>query len=480
MSWRDLLQKRAVVYGGSSAAAVLLVAGILVVVGLLAHRFSYRWDLTQDRSQSLTAVSRALLPEVKDPLAMTAFFPEGQAERQRAKEFLEMYARANRQISFRLVDPEREPLKAKEAGYRYPGNVLLEYQGRRQMADKANEEGITNAIRRLLKPEVKKLYFLTGHGERSLKDGGRNGLSGAQKALENEGYQLEDLNLLTKAEVPEDAAVVAVIGPSKPLFANEVAALKTYLHRGGRILLLLAPFQDGGLKDWLTGYGVELNNGIILDMNQLTQAIGASAIMPLAMQYGPHRITRDFTNVVTIYPLARPLILKPGVKDVTLLPLVTTTNTSWEKMGQEWMKSGKANYHPQTDKKGPFTLAALAEIKLEPGKAEKKAEKGKAPPKPAKKEGKEEKTYLVVFGDVDFATNAYFNLSGNGDLFLNTLNFLGSEEQQIVVRREQGQAQPLMLKGWQGWYLFLISLVALPLIMLAAGVRAYLRRRGQK
>ena len=476
MSWRDLLQKRALVYGGSSAAAVILVAGILVVVALLGNRFSYRWDLTNDSSQSLTAMTRALLTEVKDPLAMTAFYPEGQAERQRSKEFLQMYAYTNRQISFRLVDPEREPLKAKEAGYRYPGNVLLEYQGRRQMADKADESGITNAIRKLLKPEVKKIFFLTGHGEKSLQDGGRSGLGAAKQALENEGYQLEDLNLLTKAEVPQDAAVVTVAGPSKSLFPNEVSALKAYLDRGGRILLLLAPFHDAGLKDFLTGYGVDLDNGMILDMNQVTQAIGASAIMPLAMQYGPHRITRDFTNVVTIYPLARPLILKPGVKDVTLLPLVTTTNTSWEKMGPEWMKGGKATYDPQTDKKGPFTLAALAEIKPEPGKEA----KGKTPPKPAKKEGAENQTYLVVFGDVDFATNAYFNLSGNGDLFLNTMNFLGSEEKQIVVRHEERKAQPLILKGWQGWFLFLTSLVALPLIMLVAGVRAYLRRRGQK
>jgi len=328
----------------------------------------------------------------------------------------------------------------------------------------------------LLKPEVKKVFFLTGHGERSLKEQDRKGLSGAKRALENEGYQVEDLNLLAKAEVPQDAAAVAVVGPTKPLFPNEMAALKGYLNRGGRVLLLLEPFQDAGLKDFLTGYGVELDNGMILDMNQLTQAIGASAIMPLAMQYGPHRITRDFTNVVTIYPLARPLILKPGAKDVALIPLVTTTATSWEKIGQEWMKEGKANYDPQKDKKGPFTLAALAEIKLEPGKEE----KGKTPEKGAKKEGEEKKTYLVTFGDVDFATNAYFNLSGNGDLFLNTMNFLGSEEKQILVRREEKKAQPLTLKGWQAWFLFLTSLAALPLIMLAAGVRAYLRRRGRR
>ncbi|MHB8070047.1 MAG: GldG family protein [Desulfobaccales bacterium] len=476
MSWRDLLQKRSLVYGGSSAAAVLLVTGILVVVALMANRFSYRWDLTKDRNQSLTAMTRAVLTEVKDPLTMTAFFPEGQAERQRAKEFLEMYAYANGRIKFQLLDPERDPLKAKEAGYRYPGNVLLEYQGRRQMADKADEDGITNAMRKLLNPEVKKLFFLTGHGERGLKDQDRKGLTGAKRTLDNEGYQADDLNLLTKAEIPQDAAAVVIPGPTKPLFPNEVAALKAYLDRGGRVLLLLEPFEDAGLKDFLSGYGVDLDKGIILDMNQVTQAIGASPIMPLAMQYGPHRITRDFTNVVTIYPLARPLTLKQGIKDVSLVPLVTTTNTSWEKFGQEWMKGGKATYDAQTDKKGPFTLAALADIKLAPGKDV----KGKTPPPPAPKPGDDKKAYLVVFGNVDFATNAYFNLSGNGDLFLNTVNFLGSEEKQILVRREEKKAQPLMMKGWQAWFLMLTSLVALPLIMLAAGVRAYLRRRGRK
>jgi ABC-type uncharacterized transport system involved in gliding motility auxiliary subunit len=290
---------------------------------------------------------------------------------------------------------------------------------------------------------------------------------------------VETLNLLSVAEVPKDAAAVVLAGPNKSLFPNEIAALKGYLERGGRLLLLLAPFQDAGLKDFLTGYGVELDDGMVLDMNQITQAIGASAIMPLAMQYGPHRITRDFANVVTIYPLARPLMLKQGTKDVTLLPLVSSTNTSWEKMGQEWMKEGKGDFDPKKDKKGPFTLAALVEPKLKP----QKEEKGKAPEKEAKKDQKddaEKKPYLAVFGDVDFAANAYFNLSGNGDLFLNTMNFLAAEEKQIMVRREESKPQPLTLAGWQAWFLFLTCVAGLPLIVLVAGVRAYLRRRGKR
>jgi ABC-type uncharacterized transport system involved in gliding motility auxiliary subunit len=81
---------------------------------------------------------------------------------------------------------------------------------------------------------------------------------------------------------------------------------------------------------------------------------------------------------------------------------------------------------------------------------------------------------------VDFATNGYFNLSMNGDLFLNTVNFLAAEEKQIIIRKGDQKAQPLSLAGWQAWALFLLVLIFMPLAMLGAGVGAYLRRRAQR
>jgi ABC-type uncharacterized transport system involved in gliding motility auxiliary subunit len=80
---------------------------------------------------------------------------------------------------------------------------------------------------------------------------------------------------------------------------------------------------------------------------------------------------------------------------------------------------------------------------------------------------------------MDFATNAYFNLFGNGDLFLNTVNFLASEETQIMVR-EALKAQFLMLSSQEYWLLFLVSLVFGPLVMLLTGVWAYRTRRARK
>lgn len=482
MSWRDRFQSRRLHYGAGSIVSVLLVVGILALAAGLAGWHPVRWDTTSEHSQSLSPASLALLKEVNQPLMMTVFMPEGAGERQAAKEVLQLYEHHSSKVTYRFVDPEREPLKAQQAGYRFAGNVLLDYQGRRQMADQADENAITNALRKVLKKERQKVYFLAGHGERDLNDPKPGGFQVAKTALDNEGYEIESLNLLSRGAVPEDAAVVIVAGPQKPLLSTEVQSLKAYLEKGGRLFIMLEAFEDGGLQGFLAGYGVGLDNGLILDVNQVSQSLGLNAVMPLVSQYGPSKITEDFKNLVTIYPMARPLIVKKDHPNVTLVPLATTMSTSYEKLGKEWIKDEKAAFDAKVDKKGPFTVGAQVEIKLTPVKSEpdRKGGQDKAPAvekQPAPPEGS--KTYLVVFGDVDFAANSFFNLFGNGDLFLNTTNFLARAMEQITVRGP-GKAQLLTLKTGQVWTLFLVCLAGVPLVMLAAGIWAYRRRRARR
>jgi ABC-type uncharacterized transport system involved in gliding motility auxiliary subunit len=460
---------------------VLLVAGILGLVAGLTGWHPMRWDTTAEQTQSLSPVSKALLKEVTQPLTLTVFMPEAAVERQTAKEVLQLYGYHNPKVSYRFVDPEREPLKAQEAGYRFAGNVLLDYQGRRQMADQTDENAITNALRKVMKKERQKVYFVAGHGERDLADSKPGGFQVAKTALDNEGYEVESLNLL-KGAVPQEAAVVIVAGPKKPLLSTEVQALKAYLEKGGRLFIMLEAFEDGGLQGFLAGYGIGLDNGLILDVNQVSQSLGLSAVMPLVSQYGPSKITQDFKNLVTMYPMARPLTLRKDHPDVSLLALATTMPTSYEKLGKEWIKDEKAAFDAKTDKKGPFIVGAQAEIKLTPGKSEPahKGDKDQAradEKQPVSPEGA--KTFMVVFGNADFAANSFFNLFGNGDLFLNTTNFLARAMEQITVRGA-GKAQLLTLKSGQIWALFLVCLAGVPLVMLGAGIWAYRRRRARR
>jgi ABC-type uncharacterized transport system involved in gliding motility auxiliary subunit len=473
VTWLDQIKNRKVAYGAGSIVSVLLVAGILVVAALLADWHQVRWDLTRGKTQSLSPVTRNLLKQLDQHLTLTDFRSEGTGEREADKELLQRYAYASPLVSFNFVDPEREPQKAKEAGFRFSGNVLLEYAGRHQLADRVDEDSITNALRRILKPRSKKVYFLTGHGERDVASGAEGGLQTAKRALENEGYEVNSLSLIAQSQIPEDAAAVMVASPDKPLLASEVDALKGYLNRGGRLLVMLEAYQDGGLKGFLAGYGIALDDGVILDVNTISQSLRLSPIMPIALDYGPTRITRDFQNKLTIYPMSRPLSLSRGTKGVILQPLVKSMPSSYEKLGKEWLKGGNGNFDSRTDKKGPFTIGALAEIEPAPGKPENPGPPG------GKSPGGNKQAYLAVYGDVDYISNAYFNLLFNGDLFLNTVNFLAQEEHQIMVRQAT-KAQLLVLSGNQIVVMFLVSLVLAPLAMLAAGIRAYVVRRGRK
>ena len=120
---------------------------------------------------------------------MTVFAPEGTPERQKAQELLELYSRLNPKITVHFLDPERDPMRAEAAGYRRYGNVLLQYEGRKQLAESYDEQSISEALRKVMQKEQKKIYFLTGHGERTAPRE-RGGYKVAQKALQNEGYEL--------------------------------------------------------------------------------------------------------------------------------------------------------------------------------------------------------------------------------------------------------------------------------------------------
>jgi ABC-type uncharacterized transport system involved in gliding motility auxiliary subunit len=477
----EKFRSRTVVYGGASALAVILVAGILVFAILLANRYSLRWDLTRNQSNSLSAVSRTLVQEVDKPLTMTVFVPEGNPERQRAREFLELYTRQNPKIALRFLDPERDPVQAEAAGYRRYGNVLLQYEGRKQLAETSDEEAISGALRRILQKEQKKIYLLTGHGERT-GPRERRGYQIAQKALKNEGYELAELNLVRDSEVPRDANLVIIAAPEKDLLANEVETLRKYLDRSGRLFVLLDPYHDAGLKVFLAGYGIGLDDGMIFEINKLTQE--RAILSPIVSQYPPSRITRGFT-LFTIFPFARPLFLNQDLKTAAVIPLVESSAASWEKIGKDWQKDWqkekKPLYDPKEDKKGPFTIAALAEPKLDK-KPETPVQKPAAPdqkaaalaPEPSQDKSK---AFLAVFGDADFAADEFFNQLGNGDLFLNTVNFLTSEDKQIIIRKTGDKLEPLLLTSWKIFAVFFVSVILLPLAMLIAGVAVYLHRR---
>jgi ABC-type uncharacterized transport system involved in gliding motility auxiliary subunit len=447
---------RAWSYGFNAVISSVVLLGILVFVVLIAERHPWRWDLTESGQFTLSQQSRKILDSIKEPVTIKAFFATAEQERSGAKDLLESYHYHNQRVSFEFLDPDRQPELARRYEIRAYGTLVLEGYQKQQTIQRADEESISNALLKLKRQQEKKVYFLIGHGEHDIKDTSKNGYSSLDSALEKENYQVDALNLLQSPQVPEDTAAVIIAGPKKPLMANEINSLKQYLHKGGKLFVLLDPYQDGGLHGFLQGYGMQLHDDIVID--KLSRVFGGSFLMPVVTQYGFHKITEGF-NIATFYPEARSI--RPASnppEGVHLEILASTSQEAWSEMDQEMLKKGQAGFDEKIDLPGPVPLTVLAEIeKSDLLNQNQDAKAGAEPteqPQNAEAGSAKQKATLVVCGNSGFADNTHFGLSGNGDFFLNVANFLAEEETLISIEPREKKGQPLILTQNQGRLLF--------------------------
>jgi gliding motility-associatede transport system auxiliary component len=454
--------------GSLLTGLTLVFLAILVVVSLLVYRFPWRLDLTEGKRNSISSQTQKIVKSLKQDVWIRAFFQEGNPGKKKAQALFETYAYANPRIHYQFIDPDRQPSLAQQYGVRNYGALILESGGKTQPVNVADEEGITNGLLRLMQPKAKTVVFLSGHGERSIRDSQKTGYSLARSLLIRENYQVEEMNLLSGTGLPAETRCVVIAGPKKPFFPQEVEDLKKYVQAGGRLILLLEPYQDGGFKEWLASLGVNLNEDIVID--KLSRAFGGDYLIPMAGSYGENPITEKF-NVATFFPTARSLNLSPSPPPkVSYDVLVNSSSGSWAEFNRKELEKGKAAFDSGQDRKGPLPLAVLVTLPS----PEQKTGSDK---KPGGKETKSPKGQIALFGDSDFAGNGYFNLSGNGDLFLNTVNYLTEEEALIAIRPAKTPVRPLSLSYSQAMVLFWVPMVLLPVLVIGAGIWVWRSRR---
>lgn len=233
---------------GSQIVTTLL---LLIVCGLLAAlslRFDYSADWTANNRNSLTPASHSQLASMADPLRFTAFVSQDDGIRREVTAFIERYLRHKDNAVLDFVDPVANPQQARELGISANGEIVIEYQGRREnlLLYQMNEQGVTGALQRLSFGGETSIRFLDGHGERRLDDQELAGYAGISKELRDKGLRVDQLNLAQTPAVPADTSVLVVAGAQSQLLPGEVHVLRDYVARGGNLLWLVDPQQKAG------------------------------------------------------------------------------------------------------------------------------------------------------------------------------------------------------------------------------------------
>jgi len=452
---RDTLTRRSTRYG--SNALLMSVAFIAILVGLnyLAGRYHYRYDATELQEHTLSPQSIQVLAEIEQPVTIVGFFSATDYRRMEFEKLLDRYLDHSDQLSYSVIDPDREPLRAQQYDPIPYGSLLCESGERTEIVYTPDEQNLTSALLKVTREEKKVIYFLTGHQERDMEGYDHDGYSAVAGALREQNYEVRPLNLAITDTVPSDAALVVIAGPQIALLEEETARLQSYLIRGGKSLIMLDPFSDANLNDVLSSWQVRFGEGVAIDPSS---ALLTGAAAPVIDRYSFSQITKDMNGLMTFFPLARP-VEQMGQDPTGMVTFSLLAETSFDSWAEQDTETPDVQFDDGVDVPGPLALVASVEapviVSSDPNL----------------------KTRLVLVGDSDFATNEMIENVGNGVLFLNAVNWLAEEESMIAIGPKGSQPRTVFLSRVQASGIFFISVILVPFALLAAGVVVWWQRR---
>ncbi len=463
---RSAFTGRQAKYGSNALILSVAFVGILVVINFLAYKNTKRWDLTEDKSNTLAKETVDVLKSLPDKVVAKAFFttnPSVASSKDNAKGLLDKYVTdGGGKFQYEFIDPNKDPAAADTAGITQDGTIVLYLGSSKQPVTAISETNITGAMVRLMNPGSHVVYFLTGHGEFPLDGSGDQTYTQLKAALEAKNYTVSTLNLLSTNQIPSDASVIVVAGPMKPLSEGEVSLLNTYMNNGGSMVVMEEPIvltQYGDAPDPLANdlaqtYGVVLGNDIVVDLqaNQTYQ----QPFLAIANQYGQHAITQQMNDMGTFFPTTRSVTTSENANtDYTRTLLIMTAQQSWAETDMASVKDGSMKPDQGVDMVGPVSIAVAAQ-------------------------GTSNNTRLVVFGDSDFALNVSFGTYGNGDMIVNSIDWAAKVDNLISLTPKTSVQRTLVQPSPSTAGLILLtSLVILPGIVVVGGVGMYVARRRQ-
>ena len=136
----------------------LLVVLFISIIGMLAWlstRYDYQADWTASGRHTLSAASVALLNQAKGPITVSAFVRAVDSNRKSITEMIARYQRHKADIQLTFVDPTAAPNQVRDEGVSAEGELVLRYAGRKEIIRDTSEQGITNALQRLLRKDRK-------------------------------------------------------------------------------------------------------------------------------------------------------------------------------------------------------------------------------------------------------------------------------------------------------------------------------------
>ena len=434
-------------YGVNTVIMTAAFFGLVALVNYVAFENHVRSDTTATNQFSLAQRSRDLLDGLDRPINVIAYYPdqipsiEVLTRQGKVETTLSEFARRSSNFTYQFIDPQKEADLARSQGVTAYETLAVSAVGTDiidlvQPTDEVYsrlEQDLYTALLVATETQRKKVYFLSGHGERDVTRQAEDGYLKIREGLEVDNYQVETLPWAPVDEdvaVPDDAALLVIAGPTGELPTAHLDALNYYMagrypdgeprREAARIIFLAEPDTHDTFRAFLAFWGVIVTNSYIRDVE------GSQPNAPRTLRVG---IYNPDAPPEIVAPRGRPLnvAFMPGTAAIepileetnTRLPRPIAATTPSARLIDDIERVDPADDDPQRVYFPAMYLDIIAPV-------------GAAAP--TSQPPANQIASMVVFGDSDFVSNRNVDRGSSAALFLNSANYLMGDFSLVSIR----------------------------------------------
>lgn len=483
----------------SSALSLAIAGAALMLFGYIASERNRTIDFSYFKTATPGDATREIVRNLDGQLRIALFFPALNPVKEEVLTYARALAETKDDVTVEEYDRFADPAVAAEFDARNDGTVFFRIDDRREQIALPVELDDARSRLRVLDGYVQQVllrlargeriaYLTTGHGELNdplVQDSLAPNyapleswmpadappgpelppLSVLRRMLELLNYRVLDLGARDGLgdRIPDNAAIVMVLGPQRPFFDSEADALRAYLDRGGALLVALEAGSEFRIDEFRDRLGIDHDPVTVVDDQSHMRETGSVADRRLIVtsRYSAHpavtTISRRGAGGGVLFLGAEALTPAEDVSGLRHSQLVRSTPWSFAD------RNGNFRFDEEAESRASMGLAIAVEADA-PDETE-------TPNTPGMR--------ALVFGDAEiFSDRVLATLQLNAVMVADGIRWLGKEEAfagEVVSEADV----PIVHTRAEDVAWFYAIIFGAPLLVVAGGALALYGRRAK-
>lgn len=470
---KDLTKNKKFKYGSVSTAITIIFIAIILLIniifGALGERFTLSWDLTKNKTFSLTEQSKNFLRSLNKDVEIIILNKESDFSNQneyfiQANSVLKQYAKTSNKIKLSYIDVVSNPtyIQANFPNEELNTNSIIVrcnnkykiitvndifdisygYYGNQSITASKAEQELTSALVYVTSENQIKIAFLKGYGEPDF--------SGFSELLKKNNYNVLEVSLLTE-EIPDDSIAVIIFAPERDYDTKGLEKLEKYLTLKDKTLIFAAnpKLNDSpNIFKLIEKYDIKVNQGLVYetDPKKLTSNMN---LFEAICDYEDEEFTKNLksSSIPVLLPASKPLEIT-NKENVSILLQFSSTSGIMP-------INASSSFDFKSNISGPIPCTALSK--------------------------KDNKNVLVIGSFLGLSEQYLAATSlNNSSYFTNAINtILNKNDSSFIIESKSIGSEELGINAMQANTIGIIYTIFIPLIVLIIGIVVFLKRKNK-